>query len=36
MTLTATSMAAVGGACAIWPMLDSLSPSQEYFSSFFY
>jgi ubiquinol-cytochrome c reductase iron-sulfur subunit len=29
MVLTATSMAAVGGACAVWPLLDSLNPSQD-------
>jgi len=29
MVLTASSMAVVGGACAAWPLLDSLNPSQD-------
>ncbi len=29
ITLTATSMGLVGGACALWPMLDSLNPAQD-------
>ncbi len=29
MVLTASSMAAVGGMCAAWPLLDSLNPSQD-------
>ena len=29
MVLTASSMAAVGGVCAAWPLIDSLSPSQD-------
>ena len=29
MTLTASSMAAVGVACAAWPLLDSLNPSAD-------
>lgn len=29
MVLTASSMAAIGGACAVWPLLDSLNPSQD-------
>lgn len=29
MVLTATSMAAVGGACALWPMVDSLNPASD-------
>jgi len=29
MTLTASSMAAVGVACAAWPLVDSLNPSAD-------
>lgn len=29
MTLTASSMAAVGVACAVWPLVDSLNPSAD-------
>lgn len=29
MTLTASSMAAVGAACAVWPLVDSLNPSAD-------
>jgi ubiquinol-cytochrome c reductase iron-sulfur subunit len=29
ITMTASSMAAVGGACAVWPMVDSLNPSKD-------
>lgn len=29
MTLTANSMAAVGVACAVWPLVDSLNPSAD-------
>lgn len=29
MVMTASSMAAVGGACAMWPMVDSLNPSED-------
>ena len=29
MTLTASSMAAVGAACAAWPLVDSLNPSAD-------
>ena len=29
MVLAASSMAAVGGACAMWPMVDSLNPAAD-------
>lgn len=29
MVLTATSMTAVGAACAVWPLVDSLNPSAD-------
>lgn len=29
ITLTASSMAVVGSACALWPLVDSLSPSAD-------
>jgi ubiquinol-cytochrome c reductase iron-sulfur subunit len=29
MVLAASSMAVVGGACAVWPMMDSLNPAQD-------
>ena len=29
VTLTASSMAAVGTACAVWPLVDSLNPSAD-------
>ena len=29
MVLAATSMAAVGGACAMWPLVDSLNPAAD-------
>jgi ubiquinol-cytochrome c reductase iron-sulfur subunit len=29
MTLTASSMAVVGAACAVWPLADSLNPSAD-------
>lgn len=29
MVMTASSMAAVGAACAVWPMVDSLNPSKD-------
>ena len=29
MTLTATSMTAIGAACVAWPLLDSLNPSSD-------
>lgn len=29
MVMTANSMAAVGAACAAWPMVDSLNPSKD-------
>lgn len=29
MVLTATSMTAVGAACAVWPLIDSLNPSSD-------
>lgn len=29
MTLTASSMAAVGVACSVWPLVDSLNPSAD-------
>jgi ubiquinol-cytochrome c reductase iron-sulfur subunit len=29
MTLTASGMTAVGAACAIWPLVDSLNPSAD-------
>ncbi|WPY00754.1 Ubiquinol-cytochrome c reductase iron-sulfur subunit [Candidatus Trichorickettsia mobilis] len=32
MTLTASSMAAVGAACAAWPLVDSLNPAADVLS----
>lgn len=29
MTLTASGVAAVGAACAVWPLVDSLNPSSD-------
>ena len=33
MVLTASSIAAVGAACAIWPLVDSLNPSADVLAS---